>query len=252
MVLQQTATVHVRQLRDDLFVRQTEMAIAAKQLLNQKVIKELHVQGREPDRRIDIGMHCATALQLFKLSSEASPQVVNQPFKHLAKVTVLEFEYVDVHQQPEVVVIVHHLLDLLAEAPERFGLERLVDLVEDRTQATVDGRLIFVDNRTEDFLFGPVIVIDVAERGPCPGGNIAHRGRVKALLDEEFLSRFLDPVFVLFDRAGTEFWHSAYKNERPYFIYLAAGVKQIRAFRVNPAANEPNCLETSRYRVASI
>jgi hypothetical protein len=48
---------------------------------------------------------------------------------------------------------------------------------------------------------------------------------VKTLLDEEFLGRFLDPAFVLFDRAGAEFWHSAYKNERPYFIYLAAGVK---------------------------
>jgi acyl-homoserine lactone acylase PvdQ len=50
------------------------------------------------------------------------PQVVNQPFKHLAKVPVLEFEYVDIHQQPEVVVIVHHLFDLLAEAHERLGL----------------------------------------------------------------------------------------------------------------------------------
>jgi hypothetical protein len=47
---------------------------------------------------------------------------------------------------------------------------------------------------------------------------------VKALLNEEFLGRFLDPVLVLFDRAGTEFGHP-YKNERPYFIYLRAGVK---------------------------
>jgi hypothetical protein len=48
---------------------------------------------------------------------------------------------------------------------------------------------------------------------------------VKALLDEEFLRCFLDPAFVLFDRAGTEFWHSAYKNERPYFIYIWVCVK---------------------------
>src|SRR6185369_11591948 len=100
-----------------------------------------------------------------------------------------------------------------------------VNLVEYRTQATVDRRLIFVDNRTEDLLFGPVIVIDVAERGPRAGGNIAHRSGVKTLPDEEFLGRFLDPAFILFDRAGTEFWHSAYKNERPYFIYLEPGVK---------------------------
>ena len=40
---------------------------------------------------------------------------------------------------------------------------------------------------------------------------------MKALLDEEFLRCFLDPAFVLFDRAWAEFWHSAYKNERPYF-----------------------------------
>ena len=225
VVLQQTATVHVCQLRDDLLVRQTKMVITAKQLLNQKVVKELHVDGGEPDGRIDVAVHRAAALQLGELRGEAAPQVVNQPFKHLAKVAVLEFEHVDVHQQPEVVMVVHHLLDLLAEAHERFGLERLVDLVEDRTQATVDGRLILVDDRAENLFFCPVIVIDVAERRPCPGGNIAHRGGVKTLLDEEFLGRFLDPTFVLFDRAGTEFWHSAYKNERPYFIYSGAGVK---------------------------
>jgi hypothetical protein len=122
MVLQQTATVHVCQLLDNLLVSQTEVAITAEQLLNQKVIKELHVDGGEPDGRIDVGMHRATALQLCKLRGETAPQVVNQPFKHLAKVAVLEFEYVDVHQQPEVVMVVHHLLDLLAEPDERFGL----------------------------------------------------------------------------------------------------------------------------------
>jgi hypothetical protein len=40
---------------------------------------------------------------------------------------------------------------------------------------------------------------------------------VKALFDEEFLGRFLDTTLILLDRAGTEFGHSAYKNERPYF-----------------------------------
>jgi hypothetical protein len=49
---------------------------------------------------------------------------------------------------------------------------------------------------------------------------------VKALLDEEFLGRVLDPALVLFDRAGTEFGHCAYKNERPYFIYLCPAVKE--------------------------
>jgi hypothetical protein len=109
-------------LLDNLLVSQTEVAIAAEQLLNEKIIEELHVDGGEPDGRIDVGMHRATALQLCKLRGETAPQVVNQPFKHLAKVKVLEFEHVDVHQQPEVVVVVHHFLDLLAEPDKRFGL----------------------------------------------------------------------------------------------------------------------------------
>src|ERR1044071_5238136 len=124
MVLQQTATVHVCQLLDNLLVSQTEVAIAAKQLLDQKVIKKLHVEGGETDSRIDVCMHRATTLQLCKLRGETSPQVVNQPFKHLAEVAVLEFEYVDVHQQPEVVMVVHNLLDLLAETDERLGFKR--------------------------------------------------------------------------------------------------------------------------------
>jgi hypothetical protein len=74
---------------------------------------------------------------------------------------------------------------------------------------------------------------------------------VKALLDEEFLGRFLDPAFVFFDSAGTEFWHSAYKNERPYF-YLSAGRCQ-----VNPCnlwlelknENDPKGGRSARYRL---
>ena len=61
-------------------------------------------------------MNRATALQLVKLRSVAPAQVLNQTLKHLAEVEVLKLEHVDVHQQPEVVVIVHHLLDLPAEA----------------------------------------------------------------------------------------------------------------------------------------
>jgi hypothetical protein len=51
---------------------------------------------------------------------------------------------------------------------------------------------------------------------------------VKALLDEEFLGRFLDPAFVLFDRAGTEFGHPPIKTNVRIFIYSRAGVKLIR------------------------
>src|SRR5215217_1381069 len=195
------------------------MVVAAKQLLNQKVVEELHVDGSETDCRVYVVMHCATALQLGKLSGKAPPQVVNEPFKHLAKMAVLELQHVDVHQQPEVLVIVHHFLDLPAEAHERLGVERLFNFVKDQTQTAVDGRLIPGYNRTKDIFFGPVVVIDIAERSPCPGGNVTHRGSVKALFDKEFPGRFLDTGFVLLDRAGTEFWHSAYKNERPYFIY---------------------------------
>ena len=91
-------------------------------------------------------MHCPATLQVVKLSGEAPPQVVNQPFKHLAKVTILKFEYVDVHEQPEVMVIVHHFLDLPAEPDKGLWFQWLVDLVEDRTQAAIDGRLVFADD----------------------------------------------------------------------------------------------------------
>src|ERR1041385_9069870 len=162
-------------------------------------------------------MHGAAALQVCKLRGEAPSQVVYQTFKHLAEVAILKLEHVDVHQQPEVVVVVHHLLDLPAEAHERFGFERFVNLVKDRAQTAVDGRLVFADDRTEDLLFGPVIVVNVAEGRPCPGGDVAHRGSVKALLNEEFLGLFLDTTFVLLDRAGTEFGHPPIKKRTPVF-----------------------------------
>ena len=218
MVTQQSATIHASQLRDYLLVSQTKVTIAAKQLFNQEVVEELHVNGRETDCRIHVLMHCPATLQLLKLRSETPSQVVHQAFKHLAKVAVLEFEYVDIHQQPEVVMVVHHLLDLLSEAHEGFRLQRFVNLVEDRTEPRIDRRLILIDDRTKNLFFSSIVVIDVAERSPCAGGDIAHRGGVKTLLDEEFLRRLLDPRFVFLDRAGTEFGHSAYKNERPYFI----------------------------------
>jgi hypothetical protein len=41
---------------------------------------------------------------------------------------------------------------------------------------------------------------------------------VKTLLDEEFFGRFLDPVLVLFDRAGAEFWHPPIKTNVRIFI----------------------------------
>src|SRR6185369_8649401 len=71
---------------------------------------------------------------------------------------------------------------------------------------------VLTDDRTEDLLFGSVVVVNVTERRPCPGGDVAHRGRVKALFDEEFLRRLLDTTLVLFDRAGTEFGHPPIKT----------------------------------------
>ena len=188
------------------------MAIAAKQLLYQEIIEKLHVKSRKTNRRIDVGMNRTAALQLRKLRREAPAQVVRQAVEHFAEVAILKLEYVDVHQQPEVVMIVHHLLDLPAEANERLGLQRLVDLVEDRAEATVDGRLILADDRTEDLLFGTVIVVNVTERRPCPGGDVAHRGGVKALLDKELPGRLFDTALVLLYRAGTEFWHPPIKT----------------------------------------
>ena len=44
------------------------------------------------------------------------------------------------------------------------------------------------------------------------GGNVAHRGCVETLFDEEFLRRFLDAILILFDRAGTEFGHPLIKT----------------------------------------
>ena len=115
-------------------------------------------------------------------------------------------------------VVFHHLIDLPAKADQRLRLQGFVDFVEDLSQTAVDCRLVLANYRTKDLLFRPVVVVNVAERRPCPGGDIAHRGSVKALLDKEFFGRFLDPAFVLFDCARAEFGHS-YKNERPYFIY---------------------------------
>src|ERR1044072_9463406 len=122
------------------------MTVTAEQLLNQKVVEELHVNSSETDCRIHVAMHCPTTLQLCELSGEAPAQVMHQAFKHLAKVTVLEFEYIDVHEKTEVVMFVHYLLDLLAAPHQRLGFDRIVDLVEDRTQAAVDGRLVFADD----------------------------------------------------------------------------------------------------------
>src|SRR6476659_9792600 len=109
------------------------MAITAKQLLYQKVIKELHVEGRETNSRIDVRMNGATAFQIGKLRCEAASQVMRQAVEHLAEVAILKLEHVDIHQQPEIVVIVHHLLDLPAKTNERLGFERFVNFVKDRT-----------------------------------------------------------------------------------------------------------------------
>src|SRR4029079_3039205 len=167
-------------------------------------------------------MNRATALQLRKLRGKAPAQVVNQAFKHLAEVAILKLEHVDVHQQPEVMVIVHHLLDLLAKTNERLGLERFVNLVKDRTQTAVDGRLVLADNRTEDVLFGPVIVVNVTERSPCAGGDVAHRSGVKALFDEEFFARLLDTTLALLDRAGTECAHPPIKTNVRILFRIAS------------------------------
>src|SRR6266536_4249307 len=87
------------------------MPIPAEEFLDDKIIEKLHVRRRETDRWIYSVMQHVLSLYLVEGFSKPSPQFLRYVFKHFAKVTVLKFQHIDVHQQPEVVMLVDHLLD---------------------------------------------------------------------------------------------------------------------------------------------
>src|ERR1043165_6323252 len=105
---QDAATEDFRETVDDRVVIDTEMAVAAEEFFDLKIVKELHVDGCEADRRINPVGEEPLPLQLRKLPCELLAQAGSQAFKHPAKVTVLKFEHVYVHQEPEVVMLADH------------------------------------------------------------------------------------------------------------------------------------------------
>ena len=99
-----------------LLIADPEMHVSAKEFFHDEIIEELHVGRRESDRRIDAIMKDILSLQIVKGIGEPSSQFLRDVLKHLAKVTVFKLENVDVHQQPKIVMVIHHLLDELRES----------------------------------------------------------------------------------------------------------------------------------------
>src|SRR5256885_4905569 len=165
---QHPATKNLSEFDDHLIVADSEVAIAAEKFFDQKVVEELHVSGGEPDRRVYAVIERAALFQGREISLETSPQVLGQALEHLAEVAILKLQDIYVHQQPEIVMVIDHLLDESAKLDEACGLKRFFDLVEDGAQARVYRFLILANDGFEDFLFGSIIIVQIAERSARP------------------------------------------------------------------------------------
>ena len=204
---QDAATEDFRETVDDRVVVDTEMAVAAEKFFDQEIVKELHVDGCEADRRINPFGESAPPLQFRELSSELFTQPGRQAFKHPAKVTVLKFEHVYVHQEPEVVMLADHLADGASETFQRLRLERFLYAAEKSLQALVNHRLIFGDDGFEDVFLGAIVIIKISERCLRARGYVAHRVRMKALPDKKLFRRTLNTVPIGLDGIFAELGH---------------------------------------------
>jgi len=87
------------------------MQVSAEELFHDEIVEELHVRCSEPDGGVDTVMQRSCSFQIFERVGKAAAQFLRDILKDFPKVTVFELEHVDVHQQPKVMMIVHHLLD---------------------------------------------------------------------------------------------------------------------------------------------
>lgn len=238
--MEHAAPEDLRQVRDHALVAETEMAVAAEEAFDQKVVEELHVGSGEPDRRIDSVVERSAAFELLEPFAEPLPHVARQIDEHLAEMAVFELQHVDVHKQPVVGMVGDQLFDAPSEARQILSIERVTDLVEHGPQPGVDHLLVARDDRFKNRLLGPVVVVQVAKRCASARGDVAHRGGMKASLDEKLLGCFLDSRSSFLNRLLTQFRHrprlqaqrlmilfetrARKENERSYFIRRAPSV----------------------------
>src|ERR1044071_331812 len=158
-------TEDARETIDDRVVRDAEMVIATEKLFHEKIVKELHVNGCEADGRINAVCDHASSFQLGKLRGKELTQFRRQTLKHPAKVPVLEFQHVYVHQEPEIVMLADDAPDGATEALQGLRLKRFFDVREHLLKARIYHLLIFSDDGFEYGLFGAIVIIKIPERG---------------------------------------------------------------------------------------
>jgi hypothetical protein len=200
-----------------------KISFAAEELLDQKVVEELHVGRREADCRVNAVVERPLLLQPPEVGSEAAAQRGGEPLEHLAEVPILELQHVDVHQQPEVRVRADQFPHHPPEAPEALGMKGLFDLVEDRAQPCVNHLLVAPDDGLQNVFLRRVVVVQVAERSPRALRDVAHRGGVEAALDEQLARGLLDAAAPRLHSLLTEFGHTLSKK-RTSVILSSRGV----------------------------